>query len=103
MRTWNVYFGIDFRYDYIKNKYENISKLLFGDIDSLMYENKTEDVYKDFSSNKEMFDFSSYSTKTKYYDYSNKLVIGKSEKSKLWCCNYRICRNEAKDVFAFGR
>ena len=77
MRTWNVYFGIEFRYDYIKNKYDNKSKLLFGDIDSLMYENKTEDVYKDFSSNKEMFDFSSYSTKIKYYDYSNKLVIGK--------------------------
>ena len=42
-----------------------------------MYEIKTEDVYKDFSSNKEMFDFSNYSTKSKYYDDSNKLVIGK--------------------------
>ena len=26
---------------------------------------------------KEMFDFSNYSTKSKYYDNSNKLVIGK--------------------------
>ena len=42
-----------------------------------MYEIKTEDVYEDFSSNKEMFDFSNYSTKSKYYDDSNKLVIEK--------------------------
>ena len=38
--------------DYIKNKYHNKSKLLFTDIDSLMYEIKTEDVYEDFSSDK---------------------------------------------------
>ena len=41
-----------------------------------MYEMKTEDVYEDFSSDKEMFDFSNYLTKSKYYDNSDKLVIG---------------------------
>ena len=41
-----------------------------------MCEIKTEDVYKDFSNDKEMFDFSNYSTKSKYYDNWNKLVIG---------------------------
>ena len=56
--------------DYIKNKYDNKSKLLFTDTDSLMYEIKTEDVYEDFSSNKEMFDFSNYLTKPKYHDDS---------------------------------
>ena len=45
--------------------------------DSLMYEIKTEDVYEDFSNDKEMFDFSNYSTKSKYYDYSKNLVFGK--------------------------
>ena len=35
-----------------------------------MYEIKTEDVYEYFSSNKEMFDFSNYSTKSKYFDNS---------------------------------
>ena len=44
-----------------------------------MYEIKTEDVYEDFSSNKEMFDLSNYSTKSKYHDDSNKLVTGKME------------------------
>ena len=42
-----------------------------------MDENKTEDVYKDFTNDKEIFDFSNYSTKSKYYDNSNKLVVGK--------------------------
>ena len=42
-----------------------------------MYEIKTEDVYEDFNSNKEMIDFSNCSTKSKYYDDSNKLVIEK--------------------------
>ena len=67
----------EFHYDYIKNKYDNKSKLLFIDTDSLMYEIKPEDLYEDFISNKEMFNFRNYSTKSKYYDDSNKLVIGK--------------------------
>ena len=66
-----------FHYDYIKNKYDNKSKLLFTDTNSLMYEIKTKDVYEDFSSNKEMLDFSSYVTNSKYYDNSNKLVSKK--------------------------
>ena len=63
----------EFHYDYIKNKYDNKSKLLFTDTDSFMYE--IENVYEDFSSNKEIFYFSNYLTKSKYYDDSNKLVI----------------------------
>ena len=54
-----------------------VTKLLFTDTDSLRYELKTDDVYEDFSSNKEMFDFSNYSTKSKYHEDSNKIVIGK--------------------------
>ena len=42
-----------------------------------MYE--TEDIYEDFIRDKEMFDFSNYSTKSKYYDNSNKLVILKTK------------------------
>ena len=66
-----------FHYDCIKNKHVYNSKLLFRDTASLMYEIKTEDVHKDFSNVKEMFDFSNYSIKSKYYDNSNKLVVGK--------------------------
>ena len=42
-----------------------------------MYETKSEELYKDFSNNENMFDFSNYSTKSKYYGNSNKLVVGK--------------------------
>ena len=56
----------EFHYDYIKNKYGNNARLLLTDTDSLMYEIKTEDVYEDFSNDKEIFDFTNYSTKSKY-------------------------------------
>ena len=39
----------EFHYDYIKNKYDNKSKLLFTNTDSLMYEIKTKDVYEDLA------------------------------------------------------
>ena len=43
----------------------------------MMYEIKTKGVYEDISTDKEMFDFGNYSTKSKCYDDSNKLVVGK--------------------------
>ena len=57
----------EFHFVNIKNKYDNNSRLLVTDTDSLMYEIKTEGIYEDFSNNKEMFDFSDYSTNSKYY------------------------------------
>ena len=33
-----------------------------------MYEIKTEDLYEEFSTDKKMFDFSNFSTGSKYYD-----------------------------------
>ena len=52
-----------FHYEYIKNKYGNNSRLLFIGTDSLMFETKTNDTYEDLSKDKEMFDFSKYSSK----------------------------------------
>ena len=62
-----------------KNRYDSKSKLLFTDTNSLMCPIKTENVYKDFSKDKEMFDFSNYTTKSKYYDDSNKLVKAETD------------------------
>ena len=42
-----------------------------------MYEIKTEDSYEYFTDDQEMFDFSNCSTKSKYFDNSSKLVVGK--------------------------
>ena len=55
-----------FHFDYSKNNNEKNSKLLFRETDSLMYKFKTKDIYNDFSSYKEMLDFRSYSTRSKY-------------------------------------
>ena len=38
--------------DYIKNKYGNNSRVMFTDTGNLLYEIKTEDIYKDFSNKK---------------------------------------------------
>ena len=64
-----------FHYDYIENKYGTNSRLLFTDNNSLMYEIKTGDVYEDFSKNKEMFDFSNYSAKSKYNNSTNQWFV----------------------------
>ena len=50
-----------FHYDYIKPKYGNNASLLFTDTDSLCYEIKTKDFYKDISDDvTEWFDTSNY-------------------------------------------
>ena len=46
-----------------------------------MYESKTEGGYEDFNKDKEMF--SNYSTKSKYYDNSNKLAVGKKKEETI--------------------
>ena len=63
-----------FHYDCIKNKYGNNWRLFFANTNSSMNKIKTEDVYEEVSSDKEMFNFSNYS---KCYNISNKLVIDK--------------------------
>ena len=40
---------------------------------SLMCEIKTENVYEEFSEDKEMFGFSNYSVKSEHNDYSKKI------------------------------
>ena len=52
-----------FHYNYIKTKYGDNAKLLFIDTDSLSYEIKTKDFYKDFNLDIEKrFDTSNYPT-----------------------------------------
>jgi len=51
----------DFHYNYIKRQYDDRSKLLFTDTDSLCYEIKTDDLYKDIADAIESrFDTSEY-------------------------------------------
>ena len=76
----------EFHHDCIKNKYCNKSRLLFHDTDGLMYKIKTKGVCDDFSEDKEMLDISNFSAKKKYYDYSNKLVVGKTTYERSDVC-----------------
>ena len=48
-----------------------------------MCETKTEEVYKDFSNDKEMFDFGKYFAELKYYDDSEKIVVGQMKMKQV--------------------
>ena len=50
--------------------------MLFTDTDSLTYEIKSEDIYKEFYKWKDLFDLSNYSKDSIFYDDTNKKVIG---------------------------
>ena len=52
----------DFHYNFIKNNAE----LLFTGTDSLTYEIKSENIYKEFYKWKDLFDFSNYSKDSKF-------------------------------------
>ena len=72
LSKWKMY---DFHYNFIKNNFN--AELLITDTDSLIYEIKSEDVYKEFFKWKDLFDFSSYSKDSKFFNSTNKKLIGK--------------------------
>jgi hypothetical protein len=70
----------DFHYNTIQPMYEERSKLLFTDTDSLCYEIQTENIYEDFKLIRDKFDWSNFRDNpifVKYYDSTNKKVPGK--------------------------
>ena len=54
-----------------------ITELLITDRDSLVYEIKPDVVYEELFKWKDLFEFSSYSKDSKFFDSTNKKVIGK--------------------------
>lgn len=50
----------DFQYNYIRKKYNHKAKLLVTDTKSITYAIETEDVYKDFCSDKDKLDSNEY-------------------------------------------
>ena len=65
----------DFHYGFIKKRFD--AELLFTDTDSLAYEIKSKDVHEEFFKHKHLFDFSNYPQDWKFFDETNKNVIGK--------------------------
>ena len=88
-----------FHYDYIKNTYDNKSRLFFTENNSLMYQIKTEDAYEDFHYGKDMFDCSKFKLKPNMCSF---LVHDCSEHKKVKGVNKndvtKIGRNKYKDV-----
>ena len=72
LSKWLMY---PFHYNFIKKNFS--AKLLFTDTDRLTYEIKSENVYEEFYKWKDLFDFSNYSKDSKFFDDTNKNVIGK--------------------------
>ena len=72
MSRWKIY---DFHYNFFKNNFD--AELLFTDTDSLTSEVISENLYEEFFKCKDLFDFSNYSKDSKFFDETNKKVIGK--------------------------
>ena len=53
------------------------AELLFTDPDSLTYEIKSKNVYEEYFKWKDLFDFTNYSKDSKFFNESNKKIIGK--------------------------
>ena len=65
----------DFHYNFIKKNFD--AELLFTDTDSLTYEIKSKNVYEEFFKWKDLFEFSNYSKDLKFFNETNKKVIGR--------------------------
>ena len=65
----------EFRYNFIKKNVD--AELLFTDTDSLTYETKSKDGYKEFSKSKHLFDFSNFSKYSSFMAVKMKWLLAK--------------------------
>ena len=67
----------EFHYDHMVPKYKDNLSLCFTDTDSLLYDIKTKDIYKDMENDRDMYDFSEYPFEHPLFSKDNKKVIGR--------------------------
>ena len=72
LSKWLIY---DFHQSFIKKHFD--AELSFTDTDILTYEIKSKDVYEEFFKHKHLFDLCNYPKYSKFFDETNKKVIGK--------------------------
>ena len=65
----------DFHYNFIKNHFD--AELLLTDTDGLTYVIKSDDAYEELFKHKNLFDLSNLPKNPKFFDETNKKVIGK--------------------------
>ena len=78
----------DFHYNFI-NKHFN-TELLFTDTESLTCQIKSKDDYEEFFKHKHLFGFSNYLKDLKFFDPTNKKVIGKMKDEKEGKINHEF-------------
>ena len=64
----------DLQYGYTKTKYGNDAQLCFSETDSLLYDAKCNDIYRDMTLDANMFDFSDYLANHPLFNITNKKV-----------------------------
>ena len=74
LSKWLMY---DFHHNFIEIIFDADCWLLFTDTESLTNEIKSKNVYKVFFKHKHLFDFSNFSKDLKFFNETNKKVIGK--------------------------
>ena len=67
----------DFHYNFMASRFGSQTKLLFTDTDSLCYDVKTDDLYRDFFQDLDYFDTSEYPADHFLYNTRNKKVFWK--------------------------
>ena len=77
LSKWLMY---DFHYNFIKTHFD--AELLFTDTGSYTYKIKSEDAYEEFFKHKHLFDFTNYPKDSKFFNPTNKKVIGKMKDEK---------------------
>ena len=65
----------DFHYNFVKNHFD--AELLLTDTDGLTYVIKSDDAYEELFKHKNLFDLSNLPKNPKFFDETNKKVIGK--------------------------
>ena len=83
----------DFHYNFIKKQFD--AELLFTYTDSLTY-----DVYEEFFKHKHLLDFGNYPKDSKFFDETNKKVIGKKkdESEVKIICEFVILRSKMYSI-----
>ena len=74
LSKWLMY---DFHYNFIKKHFD--AEFLFTGTDNLTYEIKSEDLSEEFFNHKHLFDFGNYPKDLKFFDETNKNIIGKTK------------------------
>ncbi|MEW8615643.1 MAG: DNA polymerase, partial [Candidatus Thiodiazotropha sp.] len=67
----------DFYYNQLKKQYGDRCQLLYTDTDSLLLEIQTDDVYKDMTEHRDLYDTSDYPQDHPLYSSANMKVLGK--------------------------